>query len=217
MLPGKKDIVFLSLLIIISSSILIGGKYLYASINKSHNSAALRLSASTLYPIPKPLGQFSLARKSAEKPVTFNEKSLQGKWHLVFMGYTSCPDICPTEMKNLADLYQDLPLALQKITQVIMITTDPLKDSPEVLEAYVKNYHSDFIGLSGTKEQIAGFAKQFAMPFLPSNETDKHKQYEVNHSASIYLTNPEGQLHAVFSTPHNVDNMKSDMVKILNL
>ena len=213
--PNKKNIIFLSLLILTSVSILIAGNFLYASINKQ--SMPLQLSASTLYPSPKQLGHFSLVKTNGKEVKKFNEINLQGQWHLVFMGYTSCPHICPTEMHNLSQLYKKLPAELQQETQIIMVTTDPLKDTPEVLDEYVKDYHPDFIGLSGTKEQIAGFAKQFAMPFLPSDETDKNKQYEVNHSASIYLTNPEGELFAVFSTPHDIDKMHADLLQIFNL
>jgi len=214
-LPNKQNTKFLITIILISLAILVAGNFLFASINKQR--VPQNLTASTLYPTPKQLGQFSLIHTNANGVEEFNESKLRGQWHLVFMGYTSCPHICPTEMQNLKELYKKLPAELQQDTQVIMVTTDPLKDTPEVLDGYVKKYHSDFIGLSGTKEQIAGFAKQFSMPFLPSNETDKNKSYEVNHSASIYLTNPEGQLYAIFSTPHDVDNMHSDLVQILNL
>lgn len=173
--------------------------------------------ASTLYPSPKQLGHFSLLHKNGADIQSFNENKLQGQWHLVFMGYTSCPHICPTEMQNLTQLYNKLPVELQQKTQILMITTDPLKDSPEVLSDFVKNFHPDFIGLSGSNEQIAGFAKQFSMPYLPSKETDKNKPYEVNHSASIYLTNPDGDLYAVFSTPHDVDKMHADLLQIMNI
>lgn len=213
--PNKKNIIFLTILILTSTSILIAGNFLYASINKQ--KIPLHLTASTLYPSPKQLGNFSLVQMNGKEVDKFNERKLQGQWHLVFMGYTSCPHICPTEMHNLSQLYKMLPAELQQQTQVIMVTTDPLKDTPEVLDVFVKKYHQDFIGLSGTKEQIAGFAKQFSMPFLPSEETDKNKQYEVNHSASIYLTNPDGDLFAVFSTPHDVDKMQADLLQIINL
>ena len=214
-ISNKQNIKFLLKLILISSAILIAGNFLYASITKQ--SIPQRLTASTLYPTPKQLGNFSLIHTDGRGIKKFDETKLRGQWHLVFMGYTSCPHICPTEMQNLKELYKKLPAELQKQTQVIMVTTDPLKDSPEVLDGYVKKFHQDFIGLSGSKEQIAVFAKQFSMPFLPSNETDKNKSYEINHSASIYLTNPNGELYAIFSTPHNVDNMAADLLQIITL
>lgn len=213
--PDKKKLLFIVILVSISASVVIAANFLYASINK-HNIPQ-NLTASTRYPSPKTLGHFSLKQVDGKEIKTFDEKSLQGQWHLVFMGYTSCPHICPTEMHNLSQLYQKLPAELQQKTQVIMVTTDPLKDTPEKLESFVKNYHHDFIGLSGTKDQIAVFAKQFSMPFLPSDETDINKQYEVNHSASIYLTNPRGELYAVFSTPHDVADMHSDLLQIIDL
>lgn len=214
-ITNKRDFIFLSLLILTSSVFLIAGKFLYASIER--HSRPLNLTASTLYPTPKELGDFSLLSLEKDKVQSFSSNDLQKKWHLIFMGYTSCPHICPTEMYNLSQLYQKLPYELQEITQVVMVTTDPLKDTPEVLEEYVKKYHSDFIGLSGSKKQIADFAREFSMPFLPSAETDKNKPYEVNHSASIYLTNPDGELHAVFSTPHNVSKMHTDLLQIMSL
>ncbi|MDX2505459.1 MAG: SCO family protein [Gammaproteobacteria bacterium] len=214
-ISDKKNLTFLIMLVVVSVSILIVGNFLYASIKKP--VIPQNLTASTLYPSPKQLGHFSLLQANDEGVQEFDTQKLQGQWHLVFMGYTSCPHICPTEMHNLSELYQKLPSELQKQVQIIMVTTDPLKDTPGVLKSYVKKYHSDFIGLSGTKNQIGVFAKQFAMPFLPSEETDKNKQYEVNHSASIYLTNPDGELYAVFSTPHDVNNMHADLLQIITL
>ncbi len=209
----KKIIIFLTIFISVAMSIFLAGSFLYAS--KNNNNTPLNLTASTLYPTPKQLGNFSLLYLDEDKIEQFSTQKLQGQWHLVFMGYTSCPHICPTEMQNLSQLYKKLPAKMQQNTQVIMVTTDPLKDTPEKLDEFVKKFHPDFIGLSGTKDQIAVFAKQFSMPFLPSDETDRNKQYEVNHSASIYLTNPQGQLHAVFSTPHDVNNMHADMLQML--
>lgn len=212
--PNKNNFLIIIALISISISVLLAVNFLNASINKK--SIQQNLTASTLYPSPKTLGHFLLKQVDGKEIKTFNEKNLQDQWHLVFMGYTSCPHICPTEMHNLSQLYQKLPAELQQKTQVIMVTTDPLKDTPERLESFVKKFHHDFIGLSGTKDQIAVFAKQFSMPFLPSEETDINKQYEVNHSASIYLTNPDGELYAVFSTPHDVADMHSDLLQIID-
>ena len=174
------------------------------------------LSVTTLYPIHKPIGKFSLNHEVDDKPSAFTHKSIQGKWHLFFMGYTSCPHICPTEMANLTQLYQNIPKQLQEKIQIIMVTTDPLKDTPSVLKKFVKKFHNDFIGLSGTEVQIKGFAKQFSMPFLPSKETDKTKQYEVNHSATFYLTTPTGELFALYNAPHDVEKITTDISLILS-
>lgn len=211
--PDKKITIFLTIFISVAMSIFLAGSFLYASKNKKNTP--LNLTASTLYPSPKQLGNFSLLYTDEDTIEEFNTHNLQGQWHLFFMGYTSCPHICPTEMQNLSQLYKQLPAEIQKNTQVMMVTTDPLKDTPEKLQEFVKKFHPDFIGLSGTKDQIAVFAKQFSMPFFPSDETDKTKQYEVNHSASIYLTNPQGKLHAVFSTPHDISDMHVDMLQIV--
>jgi protein SCO1/2 len=210
---NKKSGIFFIILFI--ALVLITGNYIYASIKKQN--LPQKLTASTLYPTPKQLGQFSLVQKTDNAIGQFDEQKLRDQWHLIFMGYTSCPHICPTEMTTLSHLYQQLPSELKNQIQIIMVTTDPLKDTPEILYNYVQNYHQDFIGLSGTKSQIATFAKQFSMPFFPSEETDKNKPYEVNHSASFYLTNPDGELYAVFSTPHNVENIYADLLHIMAL
>lgn|GEM_PF-3628187 len=78
-----------------------------------------------------------------------------------------------------------------------------------------KKYHSDFIGLAGTKKQIAHFARLFGMSFMPSQEVDKNKSYEVNHSASFYLTDQRANLYAVFSTPHDMEMIYKDIIKTI--
>ena len=188
-----------------------------AELEKKRKLGVLKqLSVTTLYPIHKTIGPFNLNYEVEGKIVSFNQKSMLGKWHLFFMGYTSCPHICPTEMANLTQLYQNLPKILQEKVQIILVTTDPLKDSPAVLKNFVSKFNNDFIGLSGTKEQIGSFAKQFSMPFLPSEETDKTKAYEVNHSATFYLTNPKGEFFALFNTPHEMEKITADISLILS-
>jgi len=170
------------------------------------------LIAGTRYPKNKMLGSFQLTSQLNQN---FNEQNLKGKWHIIFMGFTHCPHICPTEMQILKTVYEKLSPSLQKKLQIVFVSTDPLRDTPQQLKQYLSRYHNDFIGLTGTKRQIEGFSKQFGMPFMPSNETDKNKSYEVSHSASYYLTNPKAQLEAVFSTPHVLENIYTDIFNIL--
>lgn len=211
---GKKTIGNFIGLFFFTLVVVVAGNFLYASFNQKPSHT--RLSAATLYPTPKPLGSFSLLQRDNGRDRVFDTASLKGKWHIVFMGYSSCPNICPMEMQNLRQLYLKLPEEIQEQTQVVMVTTDPLRDSPEVMADFVTRFHPGFIGLSGNKGAIAVFAKQFSMPFFPAATEDATQNYEVNHSATFYLTNPDGQLHAVISTPHNVGDIYNDLLTIIS-
>lgn len=124
---------------------------------------------------------------------TITERTFGDQFTLVVFGYTQCPDVCPSSL-------QDMSLALDELgdksKQVIpvFITIDPERDFGEDLKSYVTNFHSTFIGLSGTPEAIQAAAKAFRVYFKQEQPSpDAPDDYLMSHSASIYLIGPNGQ------------------------
>ena len=143
-----------------------------------------------------------------------NKELFLGKWSVVFFGFTNCPDICPTTMQTLKQVKQ----SLQKETvwenyQTIMVTVDPETDDSERLNSYVTHFDPEFIGLTTDIETTTKFAKQLGILFV-KRETEDSNRYEVDHSASIILINPQGQWAGVISAPHKADTIANDLIKL---
>lgn len=156
-----------------------------------------------LYEVPRRFQDFALVDHRDE---AFSREDLEGKWSLIFFGFTYCPDICPTTMATLAQfdrLLGDTDYA--EDTQVIMVSVDPRRDTPENLEQYINFFNEDFIGLTGEYLEIFNFARQLnvAFQYLPTPNGD----YTVSHSGEIILLNPMGHFHGFFKQPHQPDRM----------
>lgn len=133
---------------------------------------------------------------------TFNLDQLQGKWSFIFFGYTHCPDICPITLTVLAQVYDQLAKMNQTDkVQVLFVTADPERDTPEQLQQYVTYFNKNFIGLGGNPAQIQSLAIQLGA-VAHTGEKTAAGDYLVDHSASIFLTDPRARLVSVYTTPH---------------
>ncbi|MFB9848253.1 SCO family protein [Oceanisphaera arctica] len=148
--------------------------------------------AVVVYPEPRTLTPFTLT-DAAGQP--FTEQNLLGRWSLVFVGYTHCPDICPTTLSDLARIYPELTRLSDKV-QVVFVSADPARDTPERLKAYTAYFNPDFVAVTAEHERLTPAVQQLGLIYgiFERDETE----YLVDHSASIALVNPRGQLHASF-------------------
>jgi protein SCO1/2 len=134
----------------------------------------------------------------------FSEENFQDKWTFVFYGYTSCPDICPATLyvlNSVQGLQQDQAGDAALDMQVVFISVDPERDTPEKLAAYMAYFNPGFIGASADKAEIDRLARQFGAGYIIEPETAPG-QYLVAHTSAIFLVDPLGRLVAVFSQPH---------------
>ena len=149
-------------------------------------------------------GPFSLTDHTGK---TVTDKDFEGKYLLVFFGFTYCPDICPTTLSEIArtmDLLGDEAGAVQPL----FITVDPERDTPEIMAEYVAAFHPAIIGLTGTLDQTAAVAKAYRLYYekAPAEEGQAiadSGNYTVNHQGNTYLMNPEGEYlrHFSYGTP----------------
>jgi len=143
-------------------------------------------------------GPFELIDQDGHK---FTQEDLKGKYTLLYFGYTYCPDVCPTELTILAEALDKLG-ELRKQVRVVLVTVDPERDTPEVLKDYISNFAPEFIGLTGTPEQIRKMAKQWRAFYrkVPGEGPD---DYTMDHSAITYLLDRNGQYihHFAYGTP----------------
>ncbi|RII83285.1 SCO family protein [Neopusillimonas maritima] len=135
-----------------------------------------------------------------------------GKALLVFFGFTHCPDVCPTAMAQLAQTMQVLGEEAQNV-QVAMISVDPERDTPERLAQYVKAFHPDFIGLTGTPEQLKQTAGSFRAFYGKVEQGDG--DYSMDHSASFYLFDKEGNARVLIRPDAGPQQIADDVMVLL--
>jgi protein SCO1/2 len=116
----------------------------------------------------------------------------KGKIVVVFFGYTQCPDFCPTTLAELAQIKKSLGATGDRV-QVVFVTVDPERDTPEILKAYVGNFGPDFIGLRGSLEQTAAAAKEFKV-FYAKVPGKTPGSYSMDHSAASFVFDPAGKV-----------------------
>jgi protein SCO1 len=160
--------------------------------------AAPVLERATLLDAARPLPQFALVDQAGR---AFNRESLRGHWTLMFFGFTNCPDICPTTLATLAEvrrLLKDLSVAEQPT--VAFVTVDPARDTPEVLGHYVAHFDDQFVGATGTPGSIEVLTRGLGVAAAIVATGDD--TYTVDHTAAIFLIDPDAAFAAVFGSPH---------------
>jgi protein SCO1/2 len=115
----------------------------------------------------------------------------KGKVVVVFFGFTHCPDACPTTLSELATVAQNLGPDASRL-QVLVVTVDPERDTPEVLRQYVTSFNPTFLGLTGTQEEVTAAAKEFKVYF--QKQPQPGGSYTVDHSAGTFVLDKEGRL-----------------------
>ena len=156
-----------------------------------------------------------LTKDNGEK---FTLDDLTGQWHLLFFGYTHCPDICPTTMTVLAQAKKTATTKKQMFPQIVFVTVDPERDTVAMLGEYIRYFDKDFIGVTGDKDLIKAFTLQMSVVYMkmPVAENSDAGDYLVDHSSAILLLNPDGKLVASFKTPHDANNILKDFQTVVN-
>ncbi len=146
----------------------------------------------------------------------FGPARLEGRWTLLFFGFTNCPDVCPTTLNTLAGLAQsleDLPPASQPT--ITMVSVDPMRDTAEKLSAYVPFFDPDFVGVTGEMGEVLTLTRGLGVAFAYQPGANG-EAYSVEHTASVFLIDPKGRLAAIFSTPHRVDDLGREYRQIVS-
>ena len=178
----------------------------------AHHGAMNPVTATaTLILPPRPVPPFRLVDQD-NRP--FDAQRLRDGWSFVFFGFTSCPDVCPVTMTALAQtrkLLADLPEPARP--RVVMISVDPERDTPERLGTYLKAFDPAFVGATGAKPVIDELAQR--MGVMAAKRALDGENYTVDHTTSLFLIGPDGTLRALFSVPHEPQQIADDYRRIV--
>lgn len=132
----------------------------------------------------------------------FNLDDLKNHWSLIFIGFTTCPDVCPVTLANLEAVRAEMGLRMSpgRIPRIVFLAVDPDRDTP-MLKEYLAYFHPQYIGLSGKVEQIDSLIKSLDAFYRLDKKYPEHRDYDVLHSAFVAVTNPEGEMVAKLNPP----------------
>ncbi len=167
------------------------------------NKYELRANGAVELDTPRKFSDFQLTDHRGQP---FTQENLKGKWTLIFFGFTHCPDICPTTMAAAARMYTALDADEQQNLQIVLISLDPERDTPEQLAKYVPYFNSDFIGASGNQYVLLKLATELNVAYSKVNL--ENGDYTIDHSGNLVLINPYGHYHGFMKPPFEEGSMR---------
>lgn len=159
---------------------------------------------------PREVSQFDLQGTKG----AFTNASLEHHWTMMFFGFTTCPSICPTTMAELSKMIQLLQAQnVSPLPQVVLVSLDPKQDTLEKIKQYVTAFNPEFIGARSDNEAVVqSFAKEMGVAYarvnLPDNQSGQH--YNIEHTGTVMLFNPQGKLTGFFTMPHHAESLVKD-------
>ncbi len=139
--------------------------------------------------------------------------ALEGDVVFIYFGYTHCPDVCPLTLGTVDDALDALGDEAERVS-TIMVTVDPMRDTPEVLDAYVANFDESFRGVWGEEPDIRSVATQYGVTY-EYDEAGDDGSYLVAHTASLLAIDPEGALRVIYPFGVTADDLTADLEELL--
>ena len=169
-----------------------------------------QLSAIRVFPEPRQVA-VELERGNGEP---FGVDALRDRWTLIFFGFTHCPDICPTTLLTLADIYQEVSAEHPSLA-VVFVSVDPDRDRGEVLDQYTGHFNEDFVGVTGDDSQLQALTRQFGVAYFREETDAPDGNYSIGHTAAIMLVDPQMRYHAVLPTPHDATLITTELSRLI--
>jgi protein SCO1/2 len=191
---------------------LVGGAGIAAALWWRHPAPSVELATGMIVTPSRALPDFTLIDQQGRP---FSAVNLRGRWSLLFFGYTNCPDFCPATLATLAAMNKGLRAAKAPVLpQVIFVSVDARRDTPDQLAKYVPYFDPQFIGLTAADQpSIEAMAKKFGVAVILTPTADG--SYTVDHSGAIFVLNPDGRLTAILTGPFSVAALQGDFQRIV--
>jgi protein SCO1 len=166
------------------------------------------LQNAVLYPAPRAVPEFRLDQANGPP---LDLASWRGHWNVVYFGYTSCPDVCPTTLAVFKQAWKELGVLKEKI-RFDFISVDPQRDTPEQLAKYVAFFSPDFIAATGGDEELTKLTH--ALGLMYARTTDANGAVQVDHSGSAVIIDPQGRLIGMFRPPFTAGEIVADLTTL---
>lgn len=153
-------------------------------------------------------GPFNLINHDGK---SVSEKDFMGKWTLIYFGFTHCPDICPDELQKLATAVDKLKRKDGIDIVPVFISVDPERDTVEQVHDYVKEFHQDLVGLTGTEDEVRQVARAYRVYYMKTEE--EGSDYLVDHSIVMYLMDPNMKFVKFFGKNYDADTLAEGIIK----
>ena len=159
------------------------------------------------YPAGRDINPFAFTDEEGQP---FVPASLVGHWTFLFVGYTFCPDICPTTLAQLRQIKSELPKEVQDKLQIVLVSVDPNRDTPQQLKQYLGYFDPQFVGLTPSSiDELQTLANAVSIPFIPADTSKPN--YTVDHSGNLALIGPDGTQRGFIRAPFNTAKMVAQL------
>lgn len=182
----------------------IGGLLSY----RADQKAAHQQSGQAAAPLQLDLS-FSLTDQSGQHRVL---SDYQGRFLLVYFGFTQCPDVCPTTLAMIADALEKAGPKAAKLTPVL-ITVDPARDTPEMLKTYLAHFGENFVGLTGSEAEIKATLRRYGA--FAAKAPIEGGGYSMDHTNTLYLIGPDGSARKLYTEMIRAEALAADLQKQL--
>ncbi len=200
---GRTLVIVVTAIVFLTAGLLAGNWML----SRSHE-----LRAAQMFPQPRDLIDFRLETGDGQP---FSRAELEGQWSLMFFGFTHCPDICPDTMALLASAMETMePMSRNALPQVVFVSVDPERDRGETLSDYARWFNDDFKAVTGDHEELGKLTRHLGMVYYREAADSESGYYNVDHSSSILLIDPDGRLIARFPPPLDRDDLVADLFQL---
>ena len=201
-----------TVVVLVALVALVMGLTVFKTLNRSGqlNPAELLDAGIVLLPQSRPLPELTLIDVEGQPQAV---TALTGRWTLMFFGYTFCPDICPTTLAELRQLNGLLGEEDRQRVQVVMVSVDPNRDTPQQLKQYLGFFDAGYRGLTGPLGDIQALSGRVGIPFIPGDESLPN--YTVDHSGNLALLGPDGRQHGFIRTPLKVQKLAEALPALL--
>ena len=201
-----------TVVVLVALVALVMGLTVFKTLNRSGqlNPAELLDAGIVLLPQSRPLPELTLIDVEGQPQAV---TALTGRWTLMFFGYTFCPDICPTTLAELRQLNGLLGEEDRQRVQVVMVSVDPNRDTPQQLKQYLGFFDAGYRGLTGPLGDIQALSGRVGIPFIPGDESLPN--YTVDHSGNLALLGPDGRQHGFIRAPLKVQKLAEALPALL--
>ncbi|MBS0591057.1 MAG: SCO family protein [Proteobacteria bacterium] len=200
----------LTVLILLAAVVAALGLWLGA--RYANTAAQPKLASALLYPTSRTIPDFTLQQANG-KPLTLAD--WRGHWNLIYFGYTTCPDVCPTTLTELKSVWADLgKRGLHDKLRIDFISIDPERDTLDALGKYVGFFSHDFVAATGADDALLKLTRTLGIVYTRTKKADG--SVEVDHSGSIVIVDPQGRLIGLFRPPFAAKDLADDIRALID-